>query len=95
MSVIKEIYDLAKDGASQLAKTIAIKRALKAELKLNRKCLLDIENEEEIDDERRIEIIRMLDTKELSAALRYEIPYLSISRKNVSTVILFIFCFIV
>lgn len=84
MSVIKELYDVAKDGAELKAKTAAIKRALKAELKLNRKCLLDIENEEEIDNKRRKDIIRMLDVVELSVAVRYEMPYLAISRKKVT-----------
>ena len=84
MSVIKELYDVAKDGAELKAKTAAIKRALKAELKLNRKCLLDIENEEEIDNKRRKDIIRMLDVVELSVAVRYKMPYLAISRKKVT-----------
>lgn len=84
MSVIKEIYDVAKDGAALKAKTSAIKRALKAELKLNRKCLRDIEKLAAIDDERRVEIIKMLEVEELSAAVKYEIPYAAISRKKVS-----------
>lgn len=84
MSIIKEIYDVAKDGAALTAKAIAIKRALLTELKLNRKCLLDIEKEAKIDDKRRIEIIKMLDTIELAAAVKYEIPYTAISRKKVT-----------
>lgn len=35
MSVIKEIYDIAKDSAALATKAVALKRALKAELKLN------------------------------------------------------------
>jgi len=84
MSVIKDIYDVAKDGTELAAKAVAIKRALIAELKLNRKFLLDIEKSEEIDDARRIEIIKMLDIKELSAAVKYEIPYSVISTKHVT-----------
>jgi hypothetical protein len=84
MSIIKDIYDVAKDGTSQAAKIGAVKRALKSELKLNKKCLLDIEKSFDIDDKRRKEIINMLDTIELSAAVRYEIPYLAITRKKVT-----------
>jgi hypothetical protein len=84
MSIIKEIYDVAKDGAALASKNIAIKRALKTELKLNRKFLTDIEKSENIDDIRRIEIIKMLDITEISAAVKYDIPYVSISRKKVS-----------
>lgn len=84
MSIIKEIYDVAKDGAALTAKAIAIKRTLLTELKLNRKCLLDIEKEAKVDDQRRIEIIKMLDTIELAAAVKYEIPYTAISRKKVT-----------
>ena len=84
MSVIKEIYDVAKDAASLKVKTSAIKRALKAELKLNRKCLLDVENNEDIDDKRRVAIIKMLDIIELAAAVKYEIPYAVISKKKVT-----------
>ncbi|MFT6127949.1 MAG: hypothetical protein ACJA2M_000922 [Polaribacter sp.] len=84
MSIIKDIYDVAKDGTGQAAKIGAVKRALKSELKLNKKCLLDIEKSFDIDDKRRKEIINMLDTIELSAAVRYEIPYLAITRKKVT-----------
>ena len=54
MSVIKELYDIAKDGVSLKAKTGAIKRALKTELKLNRKLLLDVEEGIEINGELRL-----------------------------------------
>lgn len=84
MSIIKEIFDATKDVAALKAKTNAIKRALKTEFKLNRKFLLDIEKSEDIDDKRRIDIIKMLDIAELSAAVKYEIPYVAISRKKVS-----------
>ncbi len=84
MSVIKEIYDVAKDGDALATKTAAIKRALKAELKLNKKLLSDIQNNEEIDNKRRVEIIKMLDIEEIAAAVRYEIPYVAISRKKVT-----------
>ena len=50
MSIIKEIYDVAKDGTRQAAKIGAIKRALKSELKINKKCLEDIEKSFDIDD---------------------------------------------
>jgi len=84
MSVIKEIYDLAKDSAALATKASALKRALKAELKLNKKLLADIHHGALIDNERRIAIITMLDIEELSAAVRYEIPYAALSRKKVS-----------
>lgn len=84
MSIIKDIYDVAKDGASQAAKIGAVKRALRTELKLNKKFLLDIETSENIDNERRIEIIKNLETIELASAVKYEIPYLAISRKKVT-----------
>ncbi|WP_284653259.1 hypothetical protein [Flavobacterium terrisoli] len=84
MSVIKEIYDVAKDSATLATKAAALKRALKAELKLNQKLLTDIQNAAPIDTARRIEIIKMLDVEELTAAVRYEIPYTAISRKKVT-----------
>jgi len=84
MSIIKDIYDVAKDGASQGSKIVAVKRALRTELKLNKKFLLDIKKSEDIDDKRRIEIINNLEIVELSAAVRYEIPYLALSRKKVT-----------
>jgi hypothetical protein len=61
VSIIKEIYDVAKDGAVLTAQKNAIKRALKTECKLNRKFLADIENERKIDELRRIEIIQMIE----------------------------------
>ena len=84
MSIIKEIYDVAKDGAALKNKASGIKKALRTELKLNRKCLLDIEEGINLENDRRIEIIKMLDTQELSAAVKYEIPYSTISRKMVT-----------
>jgi hypothetical protein len=84
MSIIKDLYDLAKDGAALKAKAGAIKKALRTELKLNKKCLLDIEEGIKIGDDRRIEIINMLDIIELAAAVKYEIPYSAISRKKVT-----------
>jgi len=84
MSVIKEIYDVAKDSAALATKAAALKRALKAELKLNQKILADIAQSAKIDRERCIAIIKMLDVEELGAAVRYEIPYPAISRKKVT-----------
>jgi hypothetical protein len=43
MSIIKEIYDVVKDGSVLTAQRTSIKRALKTELKLNRKFLNEIE----------------------------------------------------
>jgi len=85
MSIIKEIVDLAKSGAIQGAKIMAIKRALRAELKLNKQFLTDIEKSNPIDDQRRKEIIAMLDIVELTAAVKYDIPYQLICRKKVSS----------
>ena len=84
MSVIKEIYDVAKDSAALATKAAALKRALKTELKLNKKILADIGKSATIDNARRLLIIDMLDIAELSAAVRYEMPYTAISRKKVT-----------
>ena len=83
MSIIKDIYQLAKDGAIKGAKIAAIKRALRTELKLNRKFLKDIAQSKPIGDARRKAIIHMLDITELSAAVKYEIPYTLICSKKV------------
>jgi hypothetical protein len=84
MSIIKDIYDIAKDGANLTAKRNAIKRALKVQLKLNNKYLADIENQAVIDNKRRIKIIKMLEVAELASAVYYEIPYRAISNKKVT-----------
>ncbi|WP_264520912.1 hypothetical protein [Flavobacterium sp. N1994] len=84
MSVIKEIYDVAKDSAVLATKASALKRALKAELKLNQKLLADIGKSAIIDRERRLQIIAMLEVGELTAAVKYEMPYTTISRKKVT-----------
>ena len=83
MSIIKDIYDLAKDGAIKGAKIATIKRALRTELKLNKKFLQDIEQAKPIEDDRLKTIIGMLDITELSAAVRYDIPYALICNKKV------------
>ncbi len=85
MSVIKEIYDVAKDSAALATKAAALKRALKTELKLNKKILTDIGKSASINHTRRLLIIEMLDFEELAAAVRYEMPYAAISRKKVTT----------
>ena len=84
MSVIKEIYDVAKDSATLATKAAALKRALKAELKLNKKILADIGKSAPIDRERRVLIIDMLEVAELTASVKYEMPYTAISRKKVT-----------
>ncbi len=84
MSIIKEIYDVAKDGITLTTQRTAIKRALRTELKLNRKFLLDIEEDNEIDNIRRIEIVQMLEIIELASAVKYEIPYMAISSRQVT-----------
>ncbi|MCA0131908.1 hypothetical protein [Winogradskyella alexanderae] len=84
MSIIKDIYDVAKEGASQASKIGAVKRALRTEAKLNLQFLMDVSLSLAIDDERRVEIIKNLETVELAAAVRYELPYLAISRKKVT-----------
>ncbi len=83
MSIIKDIFDLAKDGVIKGGKIAAIKRALKTELKLNKQFLMDIENSNSINIERRQEIINMLEVTELAAAVKYEIPYQLICHKKV------------
>jgi len=83
MSIIKEIYDVAKDGAIQGNKINAIKRALRTELKLNNKFLADIADSKPINTARRTDIIKMLDISELASAVKYEIPYALICNKTV------------
>ena len=83
MGIIKDIYDLAKDGVVKGSKINAIKRALRAELKLNGQCLKDIANHKPIDSERQKDIIKMLELTELSAAVKYDLPYQLICRKKV------------
>jgi hypothetical protein len=85
VSVIKEIYDVAKDSAALVTKAAALKRALKTVLKLNKKILTEIGKSATIDHARRLLIIDMLDVAELSAAVRYEMPYTAISRRKVTT----------
>ena len=84
MSVIKEIYDVAKDSTALATKAAALKRALKTELKLNQKILGDIGKSAVIDRERRLLIIDMLEVAELTAAVKYEMPYAALSRKKVT-----------
>lgn len=83
MSIIKELFDLAKEGAIKNAKISVIKRALRAELKLNKQILLDIEYGNPINDHRRQQIIKNLEIKEISAAVKYDISYKLICRKIV------------
>lgn len=83
MSIIKEIFDLTKEGIIKGAKIAAIKRAIRTELKLNRKILMDIENSNPIDDNRRQDIIKMLDVTELAVAVKFELPYKLICNKKV------------
>lgn len=82
MSVIKEIYDVANDAAALKQKRSALKRALRTELKLNHKFLQDVKAKD-VDDMRRIEMLKMLEIAELSAAVKLEIPYTLLSRKEV------------
>lgn len=84
MSIIKELYDVAKDAGALRTKATAIKRALRTELKLNKKFLADVEKGREIDNERRMEILGMLEITELQAAVRYEIPYSALTRRKVT-----------
>lgn len=82
MSVIKEIYDVANDAAALKQKRSALKRALRTELKLNHKFLQDV-RVKDVDDARRVEMLQMLEIEELSAAVKLEIPYTLLSRKEV------------
>lgn len=82
MSVIKEIYDVANDVAALKQKRSAIKRALRTELKLNHKFLQDVKAKG-VDDKRRIEMLKMLEIEELASAVKLEIPYTLLSRKEV------------
>ena len=82
MSVIKEIYDVANDAAALKQKRAALKRALRTELKLNHKFLQDVKVKD-INDARRVEMLNMLEIEELAAAVKLEIPYSLLSRKEV------------
>ena len=82
MSLIKEIYDVAKDGNALKQKRAALKRALRTELKLNHKFLQDVKVKG-LTDARRIEIIGMLEVIELASAVKLEIPYALLSIKKV------------
>lgn len=84
MSIIKDIYDVGKEGAVLKAQIVAIKRALSTELNLNRKLLSEIEKSAEIENSRRIEIIHMLELAELTSAVKHPIPYWAISNKKVT-----------
>lgn len=84
MGTIKDIYDVTKDGVIYQRQIKAIKRALRAEAKLNREILSDIERSKQIDNDRRIKIINNLELNELADAVKLEIPYRDISRRNVS-----------
>ncbi len=84
MSIIKEIYDVTRDASKLKGKVSSIKKALKTELKLNRKFLKEIEQSKPVDDKRRKKIIEMLEINELSAAIKYDIPYKLICHKKVS-----------
>ena len=83
MGIIKEIYDIAKEGVLVQRQITSIKRALKTELKLNRKFLEDIEKGKFIDTERRKRIISNLAIIELTDTVKYEIPYVLICNKIV------------
>ena len=61
MSVIKEIVELAKDSVIEGSKVLAIKRALRAELKLNTKIMHQIERMEPLGENRRKEIIEIME----------------------------------
>ncbi len=82
MSVIKEIYDISKSAAALKQKRGALKRALRTELKLNHKFLQDVKVKG-LDDSRRVELIDMLEIDELTAAVKFEIPYALLSNKKV------------
>ncbi len=84
MSVIKEIYDVAKDASQLKGRIKSIKKALKTELKLNKKFLFEIEKSKLIDNDRRKNIIEMLEIKELTDAVKYDIPYKLICKRKVN-----------
>lgn len=83
MSLIKEIYDVSKDVADVKLQREAIKRALRMELKINHKLLQDVKSKN-LDDERRIDIIKKLDMDELREVYKSKFPFSVISNKKVS-----------
>ena len=84
MSVIKDIFQITKEGTIQAHKIRAVKRALRTELKLNAKLLVDIQYGRPISDARRRALIAMLEINELSAAVKYDIPFKLICSKKVN-----------
>ncbi|MFZ4523709.1 MAG: hypothetical protein ACOYNC_18550 [Bacteroidales bacterium] len=83
MSVIKEVYDVARTEILAQRQMNSIKRALATESALNRKFLREVEKNDDIDDARRKELLGFLAIDELSAAVKYEIPYEAICQKTV------------
>lgn len=83
MSIVKEIYDVTKDLASNKIALNKIKRALLTESKLNNKFLEDISDKEKrLSNTRMIQITNNLEHAEIKAAITCGIPFELISLKK-------------
>ncbi|MBS1518752.1 MAG: hypothetical protein JSS91_11750 [Bacteroidetes bacterium] len=86
MSIIKEIYDVTKDLATNKVALNKIKRALLTESKLNHKFLEDISSRENRPSkERMTAIVKNLETDEIKAANNCGIPMEMITLKKVTS----------
>jgi len=85
LSIIKEIYDVTKDLATNKVALNKIKRALLTESKLNNKFLEDISfKDKRPEKDRMIAIVNNLETDELKAANNCGIPMELITLKKVT-----------
>ncbi len=76
MSLVKEIYDVTKDLASNKIALNKIKRALLTEVKLNDKFLYDVSDDSKRPEKPRlIQIISNLDVTEIKAAITCGLPF--------------------
>ena len=88
MGIIKDIYDVFKDGAILERHIESFREALMTEAELNRSYLIDIEKNIEIDKDRMKTIIRNLKNKQLEEAVGFAIPYDLVCDKKVDSKIL-------
>jgi hypothetical protein len=80
---LHKAFKIIKSGVNLNLQISSIRRALKAELMLNKKSLSDIKKNKSIDDNRRRTIIGMLQITALSDAVNNKIPFLLICRRTV------------
>lgn len=75
MGVIKDVYDIAKDGIKVKNKIDAVRRSLLAEADLNRSRLKRIEEGRDVSKDDLARIVSRLKNVKLEAALDIEIPF--------------------